>query len=222
MRTMLTLCLFFLFLAVVALFTLRVASISYGVDISGPVTKSSRVTLTDNTSLTANPNVPVAQPGTLTTRTTNSTGTLTMTNAGHGLSTGQRVDLFWVGGSCYGVVLGTVAGLTVPIASVSGGAVLPAQGFAIVVGIATSVPFNCVGNNLAFLATSTGQEGYFVFNDGAADLYAAHLPAGFIDAWKTGDVRANPLAGATPTKVFMSHANVNNQATDMTAVALTH
>jgi hypothetical protein len=62
--------------------------------------------------------LPAAKTGQLTTRTDNTTGTLTMA-AGHGFTTGVIIDLYWAGGVRYGVVVGTVSTNSVPI---SGGA----------------------------------------------------------------------------------------------------
>lgn len=62
--------------------------------------------------------IDAAKSGQLTTRTDNTTGTLTM-SAGHGFTTGVVIDLYWAGGVRYGVVVGTVATNSVPI---SGGA----------------------------------------------------------------------------------------------------
>jgi hypothetical protein len=218
-------CLIFLLfglLLCVALTVLGVASLGISVSLSGVVNKTSTATKTDDSSVVANPSVPVAQPGVLAVHTTNSTGSLTMTNSGHGIVTGQRFDLYWSGGHCYGAVAGTVAGLTVPIASVSGGDNLPAAATPVTVGIATSAPFNAVGANMTAMALVTPQNGYFVFADGGGDLYAAYVTAGFIDTWKMGDVRANPLVAGTPTKVWMSHDYVTAAVGDMTAAAITH
>jgi len=58
--------------------------------------------------------VPAAKTGTLTTRTTDTTGTLTM-QTGHGFVQNDKIDLYWTGGRRYNVVVGTVAGDSVPI-----------------------------------------------------------------------------------------------------------
>lgn len=67
----------------------------------------------------------VRKAGTLTTRTSDSVGTLTM-DSGHGITTGQGLDLYWDDGdgARIGMVVGTVSGDSVPV---SGGAgfVLP-------------------------------------------------------------------------------------------------
>src|SRR4051812_13463763 len=54
-----------------------------------------------------------AKTGTLTTRTSNTVGTLTMT-AGHGITTAALQDIYWDGGSRRNVTVGTVATNSVP------------------------------------------------------------------------------------------------------------
>jgi hypothetical protein len=72
----------------------------------------------------------VSAPGTLTTRSDDDTGTLTMDDGGHGIATGAVVTLLWDGGSRGGVAVGTVAGVSVPIDGGSGD-VLPATSTAV-------------------------------------------------------------------------------------------
>lgn len=189
---------------------------------SGYVQGNQTITVTDDNGITANPTIIAAQPGVLTTHTTNATGTMTMTNSSHGLTTGQRVDLYWTGGQCYGAVLGTVSGTTVPIASVSGGSNLPASSTAIVVGIATSVPFSLIGSNLQALVATGPQQGYFVYNDGTSDDLAILIVAGGVSIWAVQDPSVNPLAGDTPTKVYVSHSYTVGSVTGMTTAAIVH
>lgn len=94
--------------------------------------------------------VPAAKTGQLTTRTDNTSGTLTMT-AGHGLTTGQKVDMYWTGGRRYGVTLGTVATNSVPI---SGGAGdnLPTNLTNVTVSPQITVVIDIDGDNLSFLS----------------------------------------------------------------------
>ncbi len=189
--------------------------------VGGFINGSQSSVYSDETGVLANPTVPVGQPGVLTTHTTNTTGSLTMTNALHGITTGQRIDVYWAGGQCYGAVAGTVSGLVVPIASVSGGSNLPASSTPVTIGICTSAPFNVVGANLAALVLITGVNGYFVIANGG-DLVAYYLTAGTMATWGTGDVGVNPILSGTPTKVFMSHTNTTVPATSMMAAAVSH
>ena len=64
--------------------------------------------------------VPRGYAGTLSTRTDDETGTLTLAD-GHGISTSQVIDLYWDGGSRRNITVGTVAGNSVPIGADNSG-----------------------------------------------------------------------------------------------------
>jgi len=65
--------------------------------------------------------LPVGVTGSLTTRTDDNTGTVTMTSVSHGIATGNRVSVSWLNTTTglievqYKVTVGTVAGTSVPI-----------------------------------------------------------------------------------------------------------
>lgn len=103
---------------------LSVTAAGLGVNIQQQVNRSADGGIAVEASL------PAGKAGTLTTRATDTTGTVTL-STGHGIATGNIVDLYWSGGRRYGVVAGTVSGNDVPI---SGGAgdILPAQTTAVV------------------------------------------------------------------------------------------
>ena len=58
--------------------------------------------------------VPVAKAGTLSTRTSDTEGTITG-STGHGITTGQKLDIQWSDGRRYNVTVGTVDGNSIPI-----------------------------------------------------------------------------------------------------------
>ncbi len=65
--------------------------------------------------------VPLAKQGTLTLRTDNNTGTITMASGSHGITTGARVAIFWLDATTGAVTcqrrvtVGTVSGTSLPI-----------------------------------------------------------------------------------------------------------
>lgn len=85
----------------------------------GDETFSQSTTITTKSQHITDINVPAAKVGSLTTRTSDTVGTLTMT-AGHGLTTGINVDIYWTGGRRLGVAVGTVATNSVPISGGTG------------------------------------------------------------------------------------------------------
>jgi hypothetical protein len=202
-------------------------SISIGKTISGLGSSLQGLTsVTDTEGLVAAPtSVPAAQSGTLTTRTDATSGALTMSSGGHGITTGQRIDLYWDGGACYGAIAGTVSGTAVPIASVAGGDDLPSATTAITVGICTQATLDIVGDHLTALACggSPAARSYFVFEEsGGTDDFAALVAANDVYVWYDGDNGTNPLAGNTTASVWMSHASTSGAVSTMQAVAATH
>jgi hypothetical protein len=212
-------------------FSIRaIVNLSVSKQVSGAAGASQNVTVSDNTSVFANPSVPAAQPASLTTRSGNTTGTLTMTNASFGIVTGQRLDVYWNGGQQYNVVAGSVSGLSVPISGGTG-TNLPAANTAISVGIPTSAPFSVTGNNMQGLictmnALPTGQvKGcYFVFDGpSGGDSFSAAVIPGTIYDWLNGyAVASNPLSNCTIGTIWMSHADTSAAHMDMQAIAVTH
>ena len=156
-----------------------------------------------------------AQPSSLTTRTDNATGTLTMTNSGHGIVTGQKIDLYWSGGSRRFVTVGTVSGTSVPF-SVGSGTNLPAALTAINVGIPNKRACNLVNANLVALAWSCNWESQFTFmeSDLSTEDYQVHLVPtsnGLLTSgcWYLG-LATNPLANTAVAWVYISHADPAN------------
>ena len=156
--------------------------------------------------------VPPAKPGVLTVRTDNVSGSLTLT-AGHGITTGNRLDLFWsVAGVNYGrrgCVAGTVAGVVVPF---SGGAgdVLPAAASAVNCAVPVTQPLPFTGNNAICLAAgSEAPNAQIVLVDGAvAELVAIQIRSpGVAYTWFSGDGTTNPVAGVAPVNVLVSHGD---------------
>jgi hypothetical protein len=162
--------------------------------------------------LAAPASVPAAVSGTLTTRTDNDTGTLTM-STGHGITTGQRVDFYWTGGTRYGVTVGTVSGNSVPF-DLGAGDNLPIATTAITVGKPVQTAFDLTGDDLTalFAGGNGAARAYFVFADAESDLYAILLAAnGPPFAWPASGT--NVLAELLPLSVWISHDGASAKTT---------
>lgn len=146
--------------------------------------------------------LPAAKVGSLTTRTDNDTGVLTM-NAGHGILTGDRLDVYWDGGSRYGMVVGTVAGNSVPI-DLGSGDNLPIAGSAITAQVSIVEAFLLTGNQAITLVVTGSDISTVVFRQAASDSLAVRLNSpDQVYSWDgTG---TNPLAGAAVVSVLLSH-----------------
>lgn len=126
-------------------------NITYGVSVSGSGLSMQSVIVRSGTApIGLSETLPAAKTGSLTTRTDNTNGTLTMT-AGHGITTAATIDLYWEGGSRYGVTVGTVATNSVPISGGSGDNLPPAT-TAITATLRTTANILIDGDNVKLIA----------------------------------------------------------------------
>lgn len=169
-----------------------------------------------------------AKSGSLTTRTNNSDGTLTM-STGHGITTGARLDLYWATGSRRGITVGTVSGNSVPISSGTGDN-LPTAATAITAMVPTlqAVPttdcttFTAWGTRLIKSnGEESDQQGTFVLGHGTFTEDAVvkfNYPSTGVwngtACWNDSHMESNPLAAATAwTKVYVSHGDPDRTLT---------
>lgn len=158
--------------------------------------------------------VAAAKTGTLTTRTNNTTGTLTM-QAGHGFTTGSIISLFWpiqtspsqpTSGMITTVTVGTVSGNSVPITTL-GGAVLPVLNSVITAMIPTQLTFSIPeGDNCVMLIfNSVGTPGFVTLSqlNGTVietfQLVADSSPGSpnYNYQWTSGNGITNPISGGS-------------------------
>lgn len=159
-----------------------------------------------------------AKAGSLTTRTDNDTGTLTMAT-GHGITTGQRLDVYWfnsdgtIAGRRYGMTVGTVSGDSVPIDG-GGGDNLPVAATAITAMVPDEETIALTGNNAMAIVAKCPIGGTVVFaTSGNATILAITLTAAnTVYIWASGEA-TNPFAGQTVAKVFLSHGSSSVSST---------
>ena len=96
--------------------------------------------------------LPTARAGTLSTRTDDDTGVLTVAS-GHGITTADTVDVYWSGGVRYGMTVTATAATTIDI-NLGAGDVLPAQDTAITVCEQTEIEFDLDALDLQLAALS--------------------------------------------------------------------
>ncbi len=153
----------------------------------------------------------VAKIGQLTTRGSNTAGTLTMTT-GHGFTTGVRLDIYWVGGVRRGVTVGTVSVDSVPF-TLGAGDNLPDNLTAVVAMIPAAYVLTFTGDNCKFADGSnpTVARVSFVFTQSDSTLiFGVTINTGLSAtgdcwSWNYSSGTTNPFAGVTNGKVYMSH-----------------
>ncbi len=177
----------------------------------GGISFSESLSLSADAEIAHDKSVPVAWAGLLGTRTSDTAGTITVTESAHLITTGARADLYWTGGCRRGIVVGTVAGESVPFTGGSGDN-LPAEDTAITVALPEELDLTVVGDNVVAIFLYFAGLGQAVFCDGSnVEKMAQSVGAGQVWDWNNTNGVTNPLTGDTPTKVFVSH-NVTTAA----------
>jgi hypothetical protein len=148
--------------------------------------------------------------GTLSTRTNDTGGIVTLPD-GHGIVTGNLVDLHWNGGSRYGMTA-TVAGDAVTLAGGNGDPVrdvLPVQGTAIVAMLPLSLPVSFNGANVALVGAGANQQARVTFLNAAGTvLFSVHIYAGSAWGWAAGQGTTTPIDGIV-SQVMVSNGSLN-------------
>jgi hypothetical protein len=156
------------------------------------------------------PSVAVGNAGTLSTRTDNDTGVVTL-SAGHGILTNDKVDVFWSGGRRYGMTATVnVNAVTVDLGS---GDNLPALNTAVVVCKRQVVNAAFDPDDMAVLLVTANRRVSIVFVDaGGATLLALDLGAGECCLWWTNSGIARPMSGNPVAAIWASNGDATAAA----------
>ena len=160
--------------------------------------------------------VPAAQGGSLTTRTNDTDGEITMDASDHTVDTGDRVDLYWVGGQRRGVTVGTVTATAVPISG-GDGDVLPSQDTDITVALPEEIDIFVDGDNVDAVLAYSAQRGQIVFIDtdtSEVEIAVWNLGVGGVKSWHDEDGDDNPFAAVNIGRAYVSH-DLESAAADM-------
>lgn len=156
--------------------------------------------------------VPAAKAGSLTTRTNNTDGELTMTDTDHGIETGDKITIFWAGGIAYQATVGTVVAKVVPFTGAKGDN-LPAKDTAITAGVIAVLDVDFDGDKLKMFAAMSNRRGHVVFEDsGDAVLSAAELVANEPYLYIDGVTATNPLTGNPVDEVHVANGDATAAA----------
>lgn len=167
-----------------------------------------------------------AKTGTLTTRTDANTGTLTM-DSGHGITTGQTLDVYWADAdgvmhSRLGMTVGSVATNSVPIDGGAGDD-LPDAATAITAMVPEEQAFAVEGDDVLVLIAScpAPAAGVSIVDDGDAVAARLTLKAAEGYGYAEGNNQTNPVAGDTLATVLLSHSD-STVARKVKVVAVTN
>lgn len=163
--------------------------------------------------------LPVAKAGTLTTRTDADTGEATL-GSGHGITDAMVVDVYWTGGARYGMTVGTVASLVVPIDGGSG-TDLPSTSTALTLVEQVTANVNIDGDEAALVAVklevatdlNSTQRGYVSFRDvGDAEIKALALVANDVQLFDIEGGDTNVFTGNPITYVLATNSSSTVEA----------
>lgn len=163
--------------------------------------------------------LPVAQDGRLTTRTDDNTGVVTMSDAGHGLETGDKVDVYWDGGLRYRMSA-TVAGTAVTLDGGSGDN-LPPDETDVVCCVQVEIPTQIDGDaaqllvvSLEYADSASVSLGHVDFQDVTpATIDEMDLEANKPLFQDLAADNANPITGNKIVVCYASHNDTVNAAT---------
>lgn len=165
--------------------------------------------ITEDGSLVKTPTIAAAKSGQLTTRTNDTSGTLTMAG-GHGITTGARLDLYWTGGCRRGILVGTVATNSVPI---SGGAGdnLPVNLTNITAQVPQEEEFLVSGDNVVALILTANARAQITLTDSSdVEILSYEVPsANKAYDWNNVSGGSNPVASDDIAKAYFSQAGTS-------------
>ncbi len=197
------------------------ATVTHAQSISGGgiTIQAMPVTRTNSGTIALEDTLNTAKAGTLSTRTDNNTGTLTL-GSGHGITDGQIIDVFWSGGVQRTVTVGTVSGTSVPIDGGIGDN-LPTATTAITACVQKAINLSIDGDNADILAVvletvdkTLRTAANVQFLDSAADVIAEiDLVANVPQVWDIEGGSANPFTGDPITNLKASQASTSTSET---------
>lgn len=181
------------------------------------------VSYTDEGGMALEIPVPAGNAGTLTTRTDNETGSLTMASGSHDITTGSTIDLYWSGGARFGITVGTVSGTTVPIGADDSGTGdnLPTASTAIVADVQKAFNAAIDGDELALIAikmfyasnTETAQSHVSLVDSGDSEIAGFTLNANKPRNWDITGGDTNDFTGNPITDGVVSNGSSTNAGT---------
>lgn len=163
---------------------------------------TSQIARSASAGITLDEELPIARAGTLTTRSDDNTGTITMASGSHTIATGNVVDIYWAGGVQYGVTVGTVSTTSVPI-DLGIGDNLPIANTVVTVVPQTTINIAIDGDNTKLIAIlletadkSLRTAGHVQFRDGsAAEIAEIDLVTNVVKIWDIEGGDTNPFTG---------------------------
>lgn len=166
---------------------------SYDISLGG-TSVSARTTRTESGSIEQEVSLAAAQSGSLTTRTDNDTGVITLAE-GHGITDADTVDVYWSGGMRYGMTVTGYDTTTITVDAGSGDN-LPVAETAVFATVPTDIDIDVDGDLISGIAVHATTRASADFQTGAdASLLQVELAANEPWTWFDSQSITNPLTG---------------------------
>lgn len=194
-------------------------TITIGVNIGGLSFQKSVKRTADHSNTYGPITLNAAKSGTLSTRTNDTDGELTM-SGGHGITNGQIIDIYWASGVTFGATVGTVNVNAVPFTGGTGD-VLPAQSTAITAAVQQVINTQIDGDAISLMGLimeSSSLEstvaGHIVFHDAShASIEEIDLVANAGKAWDITGGDTNVFTGNAITHAHATRGAVTTTET---------
>jgi hypothetical protein len=179
------------------------ADISIRTRVAG-VNIDSTIRRTDELEQAFRATMPAGRAGTLSTRTDDNTGILTVAS-GHGITDADTVAIFWEGGSRYGVDVTATTSTTISI-DLGAGANLPIVTTPIVVAKESEHVLAIIGNDIAVIAAGCDNRASINMRDsGDSTLLRYDIAAKEGRLWVSGTDQDNPLSTNTVANIVIAN-----------------
>ena len=149
--------------------------------------------------------MPAARAGTLTTRTNDTTGVVTVAE-GHGITDEDTVAVFWDGGRRYAVAVSATTATTVSIGSGGAGAVLPAEDSVVTICKETTSNLVVDGDDIHIIAVyGPSRLSANIRKAAGVSVKALDIPAKESFAYISGFSASNPFATESLLDAVVAH-----------------
>jgi len=190
-------------------------SVSNAQTIAGKTISGNASIAADN-EVSSTETIPVGIAGTLSTRTSDTAGVLTV-ESGHGYESADEISIASASAFSYDGVVDSVAATTITFSSADGD-VLPLVDAAIIASQPTEIDITFSGTALVALAASCTQRALFTLeNSSTVDLAQEVQANGLPYAWNTSMGFTNPVTGDAIVKANVYNGSVTAATFSMVA-----
>lgn len=141
--------------------------------------------------------------GELTTRTSDTAGVFTV-GSGHGVTTSNKISVFWDGGACYNCTVSATGATSITINAATGD-VLPAAETDVIIGVEATHLFSLDGDTLKVLAVSCPNRSIIQIKETTSVELAYVMAAGEGRLWISEHDVTNPIVGDAIDNIVVSN-----------------